>query len=235
MPVASFDNARARCASLGLCAFGLWQLAACGGISRREVEVLSAGAGNTGGKTGRAGSGGAGGAAGAASAASNGGDCPLSVEFDVTFDPAGVDGPPNLCAPCAQVDFELLFSNSLAIDQVMPNCTPICNTCEEPTCHSLLMCPNQLASAPYRTAWSGAYYEAGTCGPGNATTCKAAKCAAPGDYWAEFCSPFGVAAPTDISPNACAIDTSRAPFCTIRGFTLPANGPVSVVLPLHGL
>jgi hypothetical protein len=226
--VASFVNARrARRATLGLYAFGLWQLAACGGISRREVEVAAAGAGNASGR------GGAGGAAGAAITGGNAGDCPLSVEFDVTFDPSGAQGPPNLCAPCAQVHFELSFSNSLPIDQVAPNCTPLCDTCEEPTCHTILTCPNELASTPYRTVWSGAYYETGTCGPGNSTTCKAAKCAAPGDYWAEFCSPFGVAAPTDDFPNACTVDTSRGTFCTIRGFTLPADGPFPVVLPLY--
>ncbi len=226
VPVVSFVNARRmRGASLGLSALMLCQLAACGGRSRSEVPLMRAG--------GASGGGGTSGAAGSMTAGTAG-DCPLSVEFAVSFDDQGVPGPPNLCAPCGQPPFTLAFGNSDPLDQAAPNCTPVCDTCEVPTCHSLLECGHELSSAPYRTSWSGRYYEPGSCGPDN-EACKTPECVPPGDYWAEFCAPFGTAAPTDDSPNACTLDMPQVPFCTLRGFTLPANGPVPVVLPLHAL
>jgi len=238
--VASFVNARrARGASLGFAGLVLWQLAACGGRSRSEVEFAGGSAGTANAASGMSGGGmsgsGTSGAAGSATAGTAG-DCPLSVEFDVSFDDAGVPGPPNLCAPCAQPPFTLLFGDDLPIDQVPPNCSPVCDTCQVETCHSIIRCGNQLASTPYATLWSGLYYEPGSCDSGDGSeSCKTPKCAPPGEYWAEFCAPFGTATPMDGFPNACALDTPQVPFCTIRGFTLPADGPVPVILPLHAL
>lgn len=196
-------------------------------MSRREVERTQASAGSA------SAAGGSG--AGGNSAAGTGGDCPLSVEFDVTFDTEGVAGPPNLCAPCGQPSLTLSFSNSLALDPAAPNCTALCDTCQIPTCHGLIECGTRLASAPYRTSWSGLYYESGACDSGTGSqSCKTPRCAPAGDYWAEFCSPFGTADGTD-DVDACAVDTSRYHYCTTHGFSLPAQGPVSIVLPLHAL
>lgn len=224
MPVTSFVNARrSRLIAAGLCSLALGQLAACGGMSRREIAER--GAGNASASGGMSG-----GPSGAT--AGDGGDCPLSVEFDVSFDAQGVAGPPNLCAPCGEPNFTLAFSNSLTMDTIAPNCTTLCDTCEIPTCHSVLRCGSELASAAYRAAWSGRYYETGTCAE---QACKASKCAPPGDYWATFCAPLGVGTPMDGYPNACTLGTQESSYCTTYGFTLPANGPVSIVLPLHAL